>query len=95
MTILLLELSLPIIAIAGIILGKAYINFKYPTPKALGRVLPKLCVVDADEILHYRKMLEENAKASRIWGAFCGGTRFESIPPISARWVRIRFAFSR
>lgn len=59
MTILLWGLILPIIAIAVIILGKAYKSFKYPKPRPLGRVLPKLCVVDADEILHYREVLKE------------------------------------
>lgn len=54
---LVLEVSLPLIVILGVVFARAYIRFKYPTPRALGRILPKLCVVDADEILRYKEEL--------------------------------------
>lgn len=40
-----------------------YVGHRYPAPKALGRVLPKLCVVDADEILHYKEVIQEEWRA--------------------------------
>src|ERR1700746_3872957 len=59
MIIVMLEIGLPVILIAGAVFARVYITSKYPTPKALGRVLPKLCVVDADEILHYKEVFRE------------------------------------
>lgn len=60
MIVLLLKLCLPFlvgIAIWGLI--RRYLRSKYPAPRALGRVLPKLCVVDADEILVFKQLSEQ------------------------------------
>lgn len=64
MMLLLLELILPILTIGGYFVLRAYLRSKYPSPKALGRILPSLCVVDADEILEFKEVCEEewNAK---------------------------------
>lgn len=62
MMIVLLGLCLPVIVLIGIVLGRVYIRSKYPNPRALGRVLPKLCVVDAEEILRYKQELAEEWK---------------------------------
>jgi len=59
MKILILEVSLPAILIGAILFVRLYWKIKYPTPKALGRVLPKLCVVDADEILRYKEVFQD------------------------------------
>lgn len=50
-------LLLAVMATVGAI--KTYVSSKWPPKKPLGRVLPKLCLVDADEILTYKEKAEE------------------------------------
>src|SRR5437763_32425 len=59
----LLKLSPPTMAIVGFLVLRTYLQSKYPSPSALGRVLPKLCVVDSDEMLHYKEVSEEEWKS--------------------------------
>jgi hypothetical protein len=58
MSTLILQLS----CVAALILAVVYAKIKYPTPRALGQILPKLCVVAADEILAYNEVLEQECK---------------------------------
>jgi hypothetical protein len=58
MTIEFLELSLPFVMVAAAWLARAYANIAYPRPRALGEVLPKLNMVDANAILNYNQALE-------------------------------------
>lgn len=59
---LLLETMLPLALIAAMPLIRTYIKIKYPTPRALGQILLKLCVVSADEILTYNELLEQECR---------------------------------
>jgi hypothetical protein len=52
-----------VILIVAIPLLKAYFKIKFPTPRSLGRVLPKLCVVAADEIMQYNEILAEELRS--------------------------------
>jgi len=56
---LLLEAGIPIVLIVAAAVFTVYFSLKYPIPQALGRILPKLCVVDSQEILRYNQLLEE------------------------------------
>lgn len=62
MIMLLLEAMLPLALIAAAPLIRTYIKIKYPTPRALGEILPKLCVVAADEIRTYNELLEQERR---------------------------------
>lgn len=59
----LLKLSPPAFAIVGLFILRTYLQSKFPSPRALGRVLPKLCVVDSDEILQYKEDSEQEWEA--------------------------------
>lgn len=63
MTVVLLELTLPILVVLGIIARSAYVRSKNPTPRALGRILRKLGVVDVDEILQFKEIFEQEWKS--------------------------------
>lgn len=56
------ELSLPFIVILATIIARAYVQIVRPHPRALGEVLPKLCVIDANAILNYNQALDEGYK---------------------------------
>lgn len=53
------EVSLPIILITGLIVLGIYFRFRFPAPRALGRVIPEFCVVDAEEILAFKELAEQ------------------------------------
>lgn len=59
MTILVLEVGLVAALIAALFIVKTYIKIRYPKPKALGQVIPKLCVVSSIEIEQYDHLVQQ------------------------------------
>lgn len=60
--ILFVELSLPFIIAAATLIARLYLEVVRPRPQALGEVLPKLNMVDANAILTYNRALDEGQK---------------------------------
>jgi hypothetical protein len=56
---LVFEFSLPFIFIVAAYALRSYLDVSRPAPRALGCILPKLCVVNSDEIQRYFGMEEE------------------------------------
>lgn len=63
MVTLLLELTLPIVFILFSLVARLYIDIFRPSPRAFGSIIPKLCVVNSDEILRYKTHFEEKLKS--------------------------------
>lgn len=82
MMLMLLKVMLPIVAIAGFFVLRSYLKSKRPPPRALGGVLLKLCVVDADEILHYKEVSEEE------WG-----TKPHLRPILRRNQIRVHWSY--
>jgi hypothetical protein len=59
---LIVELSLPVILLAAAFAVKAYLKLERPSPRALGVIIPRLCVVGSDEILRYNEMDADQAE---------------------------------
>lgn len=59
MRILLLEIGLLLAVIAALTIVRAYFKIKYPKPKALGQILPELCVVSSIEIHRYDELVRQ------------------------------------
>lgn len=62
MIISFIELSLPFIVSAATLITRAYLEILRPRPLALGEVLPKLNMVDANAILTYNQALDEGQR---------------------------------
>jgi len=56
---LFLEFSLPFVFIVAASILRSYLDVSRPVPRPLGCILPKLCVVNSDEIQRYCGMEEE------------------------------------
>jgi len=67
MVILILELSLPILLVLGVLVVRLLLDVRRPSPRAFGCIIPRLCVVSSDEVLRYREMVEqESAVGGRL-----------------------------
>ncbi len=76
MVILLLEFSVPVILGLGFVLARLWLDIRRPVPRALGSILPKLCVVSSDEILRYNETEDEEKAAPHLqrevrWKQIC------------------------
>jgi hypothetical protein len=69
MVTLLVEVVLPAgVLLAVLFAASLYRKLKYPSPLALGCIIPKLCVVGSAEILRYNKKEgDEQRTAKHLW----------------------------
>jgi hypothetical protein len=69
MVTLFFEVVLPAgVLLAVLFAASLYRKLKYPSPLALGCIIPKLCVVGSAEILRYNKKEEdEQRRAKHLW----------------------------
>jgi hypothetical protein len=69
MVTLLVEVVLPAgVLLAVLFAASLYRKLKYPSPLALGCIIPKLCVVGSAEILRYNKKEDnEHRTAKHLW----------------------------
>jgi len=69
MVTLLVEVTLPVIALLlGSFALRLYAKINYPSPLAMGCIIPKVCVVGSVEILHYnqRNIEEEQSTGKHL-----------------------------
>jgi hypothetical protein len=69
MVTLLVEVTLPVIALLlGSFALRLYAKINYPSPLAIGCIIPKVCVVGSVEILHYnqRNIEEEQSTGNHL-----------------------------
>ena len=65
MVTLLAEVTLPVIALLlGSFALRLYAKINYPSPLAMGCIIPKVCVVGSVEILHYNKRNVEEEQST-------------------------------
>ena len=66
MVTLLVEVVLPAgVLLAVLFAASLYRKLKYPSPLALGCIIPKLCVVGSAEILRYNKKEEDEQRTAK------------------------------
>ena len=66
MVTLLVEVILPAgVLLAVLFAASLYRKLKYPSPLALGCIIPKLCVVGSAEILRYNKKEEDEQRTAK------------------------------
>jgi hypothetical protein len=63
---LFLECSAPVIFIVVVYTAKFWLDISRPAPRALGSILPKLCVVSSDEIQLYCGLHEEEPAVNHL-----------------------------
>jgi hypothetical protein len=69
MVTLLVEVVLPACVLLAVLFAASlYRKLKYPSPLALGCIIPKLCVVGSAEILRYNKKEDDEQRtAKHLW----------------------------
>jgi hypothetical protein len=65
---LFVECVVPFIVVVAVYIAKYWLDVSRPAPRALGSILPKLCVVSSDEIQLYCGLHEEEPAANHLQG---------------------------